>query len=221
MAAEWDELEQLCREIEEAHGEAAGRRERLRGEREALKPALEEIERFWQELAPEQALEQVRDRLLGGSALVQRVTAVYGLERVAALVWPASADPRPELASAKGEYRVQVLLGLNERGRPRVRVMGAKRLEAVLPVAPEKFRAVLLGAVRAPEHVATEEAAEPTQPEPEPAPTTQAAADGERPPSTTSEESAEERPTPPPPDEPIPMGPAADEGGGPQAPSEG
>jgi hypothetical protein len=210
MTTEWDELERLCREIEETSSGAADRRERLRSEREALQPALEQIERFWQELAPEQALEQVRDRLLGGSALVQRVTAVYGLERVAALVWPAYADPRPELAAAKGEYRVQVLLGLNERGRPRIRVTGAKRLEAILPVAPDKFRAVLLGAVRAPEHVAIGDAE--AEAPPESARVEQAAAVGEEPPA--------ERPTPPPPDEPIPMGPAPGNGGEPQARAE-
>ncbi len=216
MTAEWDELEQLCREIEQASGEAAERHERLRGEREALKPALEEIERFWQELAPERALEQVRDRLLGGSALLQRVTAVYGLERMAALVWPAAADPRPELAAAKGEYRVQVLLGLNERGRPRVRVTGAKRLEAILPVAPEKFRAVLLGAVRAPEHVLSEEAVESEAERAEQVPT-----DGERPAPSAGEAPSQGRPTPPPPDEPIPMGPAPSGSTEPEATSEG
>lgn len=217
MTAEWDELEQLCREIEAASGEAAERRERLRSERETLQPALEQIERFWQELAPEQALEQVRDRLLGGSALLQRVSALYGLERVAALVWPAYADPRPDLAAAQGEYRVQVLLGLNERGRPRIRVTGAKRLEAILPVAPEKFRAVLLGAVRAPEHVAVGE--EETEIPPEPARAEQAAAGDERRAPAGGEGSAE-RPTPPPPDEPIPMGPAPGDGE-PRAPAEG
>ena len=199
MMAEWDELEQLCQEIEEASSEVGGRRERLHAEQEALKPALAEIERFWQELAPEQALEQVRDRLLGSAAVIERATAVYGLERMAVMVWPAHADPRPELASAKGEYRVQVLVGLNERGRPRVRVTGAKRLEAILPVAPEKFRAVLLGAVRAPEHVLAGE-------EPQRAPERTETAAPERP---QDAESGDERPVPPPPDEPIPMGPAA------------
>lgn len=216
MTAEWDELEQLCREIEQASGGAAERRARLRGEREALKPALEEIERFWQALAPEQALEQVRDQLLGGSALLERVTAVYGLERMAALVWPASADPRPELAAAKGGYRVQVLLSLNEQGRPRIRVTGAKRLEAILPVAPEKFRAVLLGAVRAPEHVPLEETGDSAAERAGRAP-----ADGERPAPSTSEAPPQGRPTPPPPDEPIPMGPAPGGSTEPGAASEG
>lgn len=221
----WEELDALCRELEASAGPASESRAHLRTQLEALRPGLELLDRHYQELGAEEAMAQVRERLLAGAGVIQRIVFDYGLERLLALMWPAAADPRAELAEARGEYRVEVWLRMGEDGRPRVRVVGEKRLEAPLPVAREKFRGVLLGAVRAPAFIAHPAAgeqpadaaaeappAEPAAaPEAEPArpaagaeaPWAQAAAESEAPPATE-----EARPAPPAADEPIPMGPA-------------
>jgi hypothetical protein len=150
MRDTWQELDDLCTEVQALNATWAERRTRLETELDALRPILDLLDRYHAELAAETALDAVRTRLLGGAGVIQQTSAAFGLERLAVLAWPASADPRPDLSGATGEYRVEVWLGVNEQGRARVRVVGAKRLEAVLPVPVEKFRAVLLGAIRAP-----------------------------------------------------------------------
>lgn len=150
MSETWDELESLRAELHALDPAWAERQTQLAAEIALLKPILEQLNRYEQDLAPIAALEQVQARLLGGAGVLQRTAAAFGLERLAMLAWPAVADPRPELSAAAGEYRVEVWLYLGTDGRPRVRVVGSRRMEAVLPAPVEKFRAVLLGAVRAP-----------------------------------------------------------------------
>jgi hypothetical protein len=150
MTDSWDELDALCEELHGLDAEAAERRAHLAAELESMRPVLDLLDRHDTELAPAAALEAVRTRLLSGAGVIQRTAAAFGLDRLLVLAWPAGADPRPDLSSAAGEYRVEVWLGLNEQGRARVRVIGAKRMEATLPVPLDRFRAVLLNAVRAP-----------------------------------------------------------------------
>ena len=151
---DWEDLDTLCREIEEANAEWVVQRDRFTAGLAAVQEALERVEQAQRELTPDLLLDNVRTRLLGGVGMVQRLTLDFALERLTALTWPAAADPRPDLAGAAGEYRVEVWLGLNERQRPRVLIVGAKRMEALLPVPVERFRSVLLGAVRAPALIA-------------------------------------------------------------------
>lgn len=195
MDETWEELDAFCQELQGAEGAGAEERERLRAQVAALAPMLELIERHRQELAPVETLVQLRERVLGGAGVIQHTSFEYGLEHLAVLAWPAAADPRPERAEARGEYRIEVWLGVGEQGRPRVRIVGEKRMQAGLPVAREKFRAVVLGAVRAPAFVPVPEeaaAAEPPAPEQ---------------PATTPEEQVAE---PPSGDAgPIAMGPAS------------
>jgi hypothetical protein len=150
MQDAWEELDALCAEAHALDSAWSERHARLVAEMESLRPILDLLNQHHQQLAPEQALEQVRERLLDGAGIIQQTSASFGLDRLVVLAWPAAADPRPELSGKAGEYRVEVWLGINEQGRPRVRVVGAKRLEAVLPAPIARFRDVLLSAVRAP-----------------------------------------------------------------------
>ena len=153
MEDTWEELEALCRELPASDEGETDARSQLKAQIEMLRPALEALDRHDSDLATEEALMLVRDRLLGGAAVIQRISFEYGLERLVTMMWPAALDPRPDLARAGGEYRIEVWLQMGEDARPRVRVIGARRMEATLPVAREKFRAVLLGAVRAPAYL--------------------------------------------------------------------
>jgi hypothetical protein len=150
MTESWDELDALCEELHGLNAEAAERRAHLAAELESLRPMLDLLDRHDTDLAPGSALEAVRTKLLGGAGVIQRTAAAFGMDRLLVLAWPAAADPRPDLSAAAGEYRVEVWLGLSEQGRARVRVVGSKRMEATLPVPLDRFRAVLLNAVRAP-----------------------------------------------------------------------
>jgi hypothetical protein len=227
MEGRWEELEQLCNELQEAGDAWTERRSRIDAERAAIQPVIDQLEQHYTALAVEATLEEVRGQLLGGGGMMQRMHSTYGLERLAALWWPAAVDPRPDLAGKEGEYRVEVWLGVGEQGRPRVRIVGERRLEAVLPVSTEKFRSALLSAVRQPAFVpyARDDAA-PHAPsddstgETETPPATEAAAGGsEEPavaedagvdPETSAEEPvAPEQPEAPAGDEPIAMGPAS------------
>lgn len=150
MAETWDALDELVAEIEAANSGWVEAREQRGRERAAFGTFVDQIDVHLRDFDPGGALDQIRERLLGGAGFVERVTTVYNLDRLFLLRWPAAADPRPELAAAAGEYHIEVWLGLGEQFRPRVRVVGAKRLEAPLPVSAEKFRSVLLSAVRHP-----------------------------------------------------------------------
>jgi hypothetical protein len=227
MEGRWEELEQLCNELQEAGEAWTERRSRIDAERKAIQPVIDQLEQHYAALAVETALEEVREQLLGGAGVTQRMHSTYGLERLAALWWPAAVDPRADLATAEGEYRVEVWLGVSEQGRPRVRIAGERRLEAVLPVSTEKFRSALLSAVRRPAFVpyAREDAApaaagEDTTDKTATAPETEATAgDNDEPASvedtgTAQEATAEpthtpDQPEPPADDEPIAMGPAS------------
>ena len=153
MEDAWEELDALCQELPAGDGSESDVRAQLKAQIETLRPALEALDRHSSDLRTEEALMLVRDRLLSGAAVIQHISFEYGLERSVAMIWPAALDPRPDLAREGGEYRIEVWLRMGEDGRPRVRVIGARRMEASLPVAREKFRAVLLGAVRAPAYV--------------------------------------------------------------------
>ncbi|MBI2761364.1 MAG: hypothetical protein HYX51_08070 [Chloroflexi bacterium] len=219
MESGWEELEQLCNELREAAETWSERRSRIDAERQAIQPVIDQLEQHYTALAVEPALEQVREHVLGGAGMRQRMHSTYGLERLAALWWPAAVDPRPDLATAEGEYRIEVWLGVSEQGRPRVRIVGERRLEAALPVSVEKFRSALLTAVRRPAFVPyahedasshpaadepSEEAETPRQP---------GATDSSGEESAIVEDagapSASDQPAPPADDEPIAMGPAS------------
>ena len=147
---EWAALEVLC---VEAHGDTetlAKRREELGSYREQLRTLLEALAAAQQELQIDEHITHINDRFLLGGGMVQRWEVFGGLERVVTLAWPAAADPRPERRDAGGEYRLEVWLGLHDNGRPRIRITGAKRLQALLPVSAENFRAALLAALREP-----------------------------------------------------------------------
>lgn len=150
MADTWEALDALIADVETANTGWAEAREQRERERAAMATMLDQIEAHLRDFAVEAALDQIRERLLGGAGIIERMATIYNLERLYALIWPAAADPRPELSAAAGEYRITVQLGIGEQFRPRVLVMGAKRMEALLPVAADKFRAVLLNAVRNP-----------------------------------------------------------------------
>ncbi len=148
---QWEELDALCREVEPERDAAADERHAaFRAQLDALRPMNDLLDQRYHEMGIEDALVQVRDRLLGGAGIVQHTRFEYGLGRMVMLAWPSAADPRPDVANAAGECRVEVWLTLNEQMKPSVRVVGAKRLEALLPVAPDKLRGVLLSAVRSP-----------------------------------------------------------------------
>ncbi len=202
----WEELDALCQELHSIDGGGSEERARLQSQLEALAPVLEVIERHRQELAPVEALVRLRERVLGGAGVIQHTSFEYGLEHLAVLAWPAAADPRPDRAGALGEYRIEVWLGVGEDGRPRVRVVGEKRMQAGLPVARDRFRAVLLGAVRAPAFVALPEG----EAGPPPGEPSTEASTAEQPAAAP----ANHAPETPPQDTPIPMGPASATTGG-------
>jgi hypothetical protein len=209
MDDRWEELDQLCEELDRAVEGLAERRAKRESERAMMQPVLELLDRADADLAIASALELVRERVLGGLGVAQRVSTAFGLDRLTMLAWPAEADPRPDRATAAGEYRIEVWVGVGEEGRPRVRIVGERRLEATLPVAREKFRAALLSAVRAPLFSPYG----PDQPAPsenETAEPSQSAADSGAASDAPESAAAEQTSPPPADDEPIAMGPATD-----------
>jgi len=112
-------------------------------------------------------------------------------------------------SEGEGEYRVEVFLHLGPDGRGRIRVEGAKRLEAPLPTSRTRLRSVLLTAIQSPKFV--EKAGAPSAEEEMPAPP----AAGEPATEAQRAESATPRPgdaaeQPPPEEQVIPLGPAED-----------
>jgi hypothetical protein len=169
---DWTELEELAGELRQQDEERWKQLDELRQQFEALQPHVEVIKRQFSELEVDAHLHALNQRLLGGLGSVEMIHSGAGLEYIAALVWPAHVSPQaaPEGAAAEGAYRIEVWLGPGlQDGRPRIRISGSKRLEAVLPTTTARFRSALLSVFQAPQFIArpegepTEAAAEPAQ----------------------------------------------------------
>lgn len=166
MSERWDELEQLCQAALAEGSAVTEQRTAATAARESFQPLIDSVTAHAVTLDAPGALRLVRERLLAGAASLHETTFEYELERLSVLTWPAAADPRPDLARARGEYRVEVWIGLSEQGRPRVRVVGDRRLEATLPAPREKFLDALLRCIRAPLFVPYPEPAADQEPVP-------------------------------------------------------
>lgn len=217
MTQDWDALEELSKETADERDAAWQEHQAaLRSQVETLAPVMELLAEQDRALDADGALEQIRDRFLAGAGVIQRTTFEYGIERMRVLAWPAALDPRAGLAAREGEYHVEVWVGVNENMRPRVRVVGEKRLEATLPVSAEKFRAALLGALRAPKFTPAGETAVPVEEsateEAPPAESPGVAGGGTDAPEPGKSPAAPATPAPDE-DQPIAMGPAGAEPG--------
>lgn len=204
-ASDWPELDEYRERLRAEHAAWSERLTAVQSQLAHVRPALDRIAAQYAALGVEEDIVRLCEQVLGGAGMVQRVRFDFDLERYVTLAWPAAADPRPDLAAAhrEGEYRVDVWFGLGADGRGRVRVEGAKRLEAPLPTSRARLRAVLLGAIQAPRHV--------PPPSAESAPET---AEAGSPPGRTDDAAArpEQAETQPPPEEQvINLGPASTE----------
>jgi hypothetical protein len=210
-ASDWPELEEYRTQLQSEHAAWVERLTAVQTQLGSVRPILEQIATQYAALGIEEDIARLCEQVLGGAGMLQRVRFDFDLERYVTLAWPAPADPRPELAAAhaEGEYRVDVWFGIGADGRGRVRVEGAKRLEAPLPTSRARLRSVLLGAIQAPRYV--------------PSPTTEGRsteAAGEPPPDNEPVEGATPRPgnpddQPPPEEQVIPLGPAGSAEGAP------
>jgi hypothetical protein len=153
---DWAELEQLIEELRSANQERWTLMETTRQQLAGLQPHLDVISRQYEALEIERHLREMNERLLGGLGNVEVVQSGMGIEFIAALIWPASlgpaeADNSPEEGTI---CRIEVWLGPGlQDGRARIRIAGAKRLEAVLPTTSERFRIALLSVFRNPQMV--------------------------------------------------------------------
>jgi len=207
-ASDWPELDEYRGTLRAEHVAWAERLTTVQTQLGSVRPILDQIAAQYAALGVEEDIARLSEQVLGGAGMVQRVRFDFDLERYVTLAWPASTDPRPELAAAhaEGEYRVDVWFGIGADGRGRVRVDGAKRLEAPLPTSRVRLRGVLLGAIQAPRHV--------------PGPAVEgetAEAGAEPPPDEEPVEGASPRPgdadaQQPPEEQVIPLGPAEAEG---------
>src|SRR5262245_12517341 len=154
-ASDWPALDAYREQLRAEHAEWRERIDTLNTQLLGVQPILDTIAAQYAALGVEEDLLRLSQAVLGGAGMMQRVRFDYDLERFITLAWPAPTDPRPPLAQAQGEgeYRVDVWFGIGPDGRGRVRVEGAKRLEAPLPTSRERLRAVLLAAVQSPRHV--------------------------------------------------------------------
>jgi hypothetical protein len=152
---DWQELEGLVEELRSAREESWQRAEQLRQQMSSLQPHLEIIARQYEDLGVAAHLGRLNEKLLAGMGSVEVIESGLGFERVAALVWPAQIDPRDRDGSeSDGYFRIEIWMGPGfQDGRPRVRIAGAKRLEATLPTNAERFRSALLMAFRDPQFV--------------------------------------------------------------------
>ena len=175
MLEEWPELTELVEQVRTENGEGWQRTERLRQELGGLQPHLELVARQAAELDVEGHLRLLNEHLLAGLGNLESFHSGMGIERVTALAWPADLHPQPagDQVTESGTYRIEVWLGPGlQDGRARIRIAGSKRLEAVLPTSPERFRSALLSVFRNPLFVASPEgpAEPPAAEEPESAP---------------------------------------------------
>ena len=222
--SDWPDLDAYRQQLREEHAAWSERLHTVQTQLASVRPVLAQIAAQYEALGVEQDIMWLCEAVLGGAGMVQRVRFDFDLERYLTLAWPAQADPRPALAEAhaEGEYRVDIWFGIGPDGRARVRVEGAKRLEAPLPTTRERLRKVLLGAVQSPRHIpAGTEAGAPEAAAPEPAAEPPNPNAPEPPDSPLEEgegqpvESASPRPgdadEPPPEEQVIPLGPAHEE----------
>ncbi len=145
----WDELDQFCQEW--PHTPSADVAALPPGQREAWAALLARHEA---DLAIPAQLDHIRQQALGGSGVLLVQRDVHDHVRLYLLGWPALIDPRPDLAAPSVECRITVVLGPASSGaRASVQVIGARRLEAGLPVTVEKFRAALMRALREPQRL--------------------------------------------------------------------
>ena len=151
----WPALDEYHARLRADHTDWAERLDTVQTQLLAVQPVLASLAEHYKQLDVEHDLHQLRAATLGGAGLIQSGRFDFDMERYVALIWPAAADPRPDLAGVEGggHYQVYVSFTINDGGRACVRVQGEKRLEANLPVSREKLRSVLLQAVQRPRHV--------------------------------------------------------------------
>jgi len=154
VTEDWPELAELIARIEEGAAEGWQRASQVRAQAAGLAPHVVGLAQQFVDLGVDVHLRQLNERLLGGLGSVELVEGGMGVERIAALVWPADIHPQPassEAEQGEGLYRIEVWLGPGlQDGRARIRIAGAKRLEAVLPTSAERFRAALLSVFQSP-----------------------------------------------------------------------
>lgn len=205
----WAELEEHLAALRAEHAAYAEQMEALTQQTSIMRGVLEQLATYATTLGVEEDLIRLCDQVLGGLGTVQRLRSPLGFSHGVSLFWDAQTDPRPSLArpGAPADYVVNVLLYLGDDGRPRVRVEGAKRLEAPLPTSRTRLRGVLLQAIQNPRLVSQPGA----EPEEQPA-TAQPATDDEE--HRRRREPHHEDGTPDLPAEEmvIPLGPSESEG---------
>lgn len=165
--SDWPALDSYRDQLRAEHAAWSERLTTVRTQLASVAPALAGIAAQYQALGVEEDLARLREAVLGGAGMIQRVQFDFDLERAVTLAWPAAADPRPGVATggAESEFRVDLWFGLGPDGRPRVRVEGAKRLEAPLPTSRERLRGALLTAIQAPRLVSRAEGGDGAAPE--------------------------------------------------------
>jgi hypothetical protein len=154
---DWPELDELIQELQQANEERWQRTQELRQQLDGLQPQLELVELQFRALQVDEHLRLLNERALGGLGNVEVVHGGVGIEYAAALVWPPHIHPGVDggQPDEEGVYRIDVWLGPGlQDGRGRIRIAGARRLEAVLPTSTERFRSALLSVFRDPQRVA-------------------------------------------------------------------
>lgn len=209
--SDWPDLEGYREQLRADHVEWSERVSAVGAQLAALAPALVALAAQQRALGILDDLERLNEAVLGGAAVTQTLRLGYGLERYLVLFWPAALDPRPTLAQAAGdgEYRVEVYLHVGPDGQPRIRVEGARRLEAPLPTSRARVRGVLLSAIQNPKLVVAGGGAEDETGAVPPTERAQPAADGPPPddrPSAARPGDADQ--APPPEEQVIPLGPS-------------
>lgn len=159
---DWPELDTLVEELRAQNEERWRQTQELHEQLSQIQAQLEVVGRQYDELQVRELLQEINERLLGGLGTLESMHGGKGLEFVAALVWPLHCDPRSIPAElGDGVYRINVWLGLHlQDGKPRIRISGARRLQATLPTSVDRFRAALLTVFRDPEFLANPQAAE-------------------------------------------------------------
>ena len=206
----WPDLDAYLAQLSAEHAAWAERLTLVQTQLAAVRPAVLGIATQYAALGIEEDLARLNELVLGGAAMVQAVRFAFDLERYVTLFWPVARDPRPEMArpEAEGEYRIELWLLVGPDGRGRIRVEGAKRLEAPLPTTRERLRRVLLSALQAPRYVAASAAEgeeEPVEQQPQSAPEPD-----EQPVEQASPRPGDPEEQPPPEEQVIPLGPSAE-----------
>ena len=208
-ASDWTDLDAYRAQLRTEHAAWAERVTLVQTQLASVRPAVLGIASQYRALGIEEDLERLNETILAGAAMVQTVRLAFDLERYVTLVWPVAGDPRPEMAQedGEGEYRIEIWLHVGPDGRGRIRVEGAKKLEALLPTTRERLRRVLLSTLQAPRYVpppTTAEAEEGTEQERTQAPP----ASDEQPVEEASPRPGDPEEQPPPEEQVIPLGPS-------------